>query len=139
MAFVTIKTYTFAHEAALAKAKLKEAGIDAFIKDELTIQTDHFMSQAVGGVKLQVHHIDIQNAKEVLSTFYEGQIVEAPVTTIKVNQFNKKCPTCQSENYSINKAPRGISWLVILFFRIPLFFNKKEYYCFECHQKWKTE
>lgn len=40
------------------KSLLESHDIDVFLKDELTIQTDNFLSNAMGGVKVQVKATD---------------------------------------------------------------------------------
>lgn len=61
---VTIVTFACSEEAALAKARLTEAGIDSFVADE------HFASTygdvLAGGVKLQVLADDVPLATTVL-------------------------------------------------------------------------
>jgi len=67
--FITIATFEYPHEVAIIKSKLEFEGIKVFLKDELTIQTDNFLSNAIGGVKLQVLEKDINKAKEILKLF----------------------------------------------------------------------
>jgi hypothetical protein len=51
---VTIATFSFPHEAHIAKAKLDALGIPSFIADEHTINMQWLYSDAMGGVRLQV-------------------------------------------------------------------------------------
>ena len=67
MNWVTIQSYTYAHEAHLDQILLQNEGIDTFLKDEFTNQIDNFMSNAIGGVKLQVQKKDVVRAQQILS------------------------------------------------------------------------
>lgn len=66
MEFVTIATFTLPSELAVIKGKLESEGIDCFVKDELTVQVHNFLSNAVGGIKLQVRNTDASKATELL-------------------------------------------------------------------------
>ncbi|MDA3882833.1 MAG: hypothetical protein PF481_06090 [Bacteroidales bacterium] len=66
MKYVTIKSYTYSHNAHLDEMRLKNEGIPVFLKDELTNQVDNFMSNAIGGVKLQVPEEYKQKAETIL-------------------------------------------------------------------------
>ncbi len=64
--FVTIKTFGFPGDAHLYKLSLEQEGIETFLKDELSIQSDQLLSPALGGVKLQVQEADVERALAIL-------------------------------------------------------------------------
>jgi len=64
--WITILTFTYPHEAHLAKGKLESEGIEVQITDELTVQVHNFYSNAIGGVKLLVRETDLQRANQIL-------------------------------------------------------------------------
>jgi len=63
---VTIKTFTYSHEAAIIRSRLEVDGIRCFVQDELTTQVYPFMSSAIGGVKLQVRKEEAEEAIAML-------------------------------------------------------------------------
>ncbi len=63
---VVIATFTYPHELAIIKGKLESEGIQAFTRDENTVQVYNLYSNAIGGVKLLVHSSDVEEALEVL-------------------------------------------------------------------------
>jgi len=63
---VTIKTFTYSHEAVIIRSRLEADGIRCFVQDELTTQIHPFMSSAIGGVKLQVRDEDAEEAIAML-------------------------------------------------------------------------
>ena len=65
--WITIISFTFPHEAHLAKGKLESEGIEVIVKDELTVQINNFYSNAIGGVKLLVKPSDYGNARQILT------------------------------------------------------------------------
>jgi hypothetical protein len=64
--FITIKTFTYPHEASIIKGRLESEGIRCFVKDELTVQAYPLYSNAIGGVKLQVRESDFESAVAIM-------------------------------------------------------------------------
>ncbi|WP_176223822.1 putative signal transducing protein [Marivirga sericea] len=64
--FITIATFQYPHEAHIIQSKLEAADIKVFLKDELTVQSHNFLSNAVGGIKLQVRAADVPLAVALL-------------------------------------------------------------------------
>ena len=64
--FVTIKTFTYPIDLAVIRGRLEAEGIDCFAKDELVAQANPFLSNAIGGIKLQVRQRDLARAIEIL-------------------------------------------------------------------------
>lgn len=65
--FKTILTFTLVNEASIARSLLESNDIPVFIKNENTIQTVSFYSNALGGVQLQVPEDLIPEAITVLT------------------------------------------------------------------------
>jgi len=65
--WITVKVFNLPQDAYIAEGSLKANGIETFLKDELTVQTDNFLSHAVGGVKLQVMRQDVKRAVDILT------------------------------------------------------------------------
>ncbi len=66
MKLVTVAIFPLPQDAYITKARLESEGIPVFLKDELTIQTDNFLSNAIGGVKLQVSESNVEAATAIL-------------------------------------------------------------------------
>ena len=73
-ALVTILSAQYPQQAYIIKAHLESEGIECFIKDELTVQTNPLYSNAIGGIKLQVKEEDIPEATKILRS--EGYLTE---------------------------------------------------------------
>ena len=141
--YITIQTFTYPHEANIAKAKLEAEGIDAFLQDEVTTQVINLYSNAIGGVKLQVLEENIVEARKIL--IEGGFIVEDKTklnSTIEVlkdtGTIDKKiCPFCKSDNIDTVVNP---NILVVLFYFIigvilPIFKSWEK--CYDCEKQWK--
>ena len=66
--FVTIRTYGFVHEAAIAREMLEAEGIAVLLPDEHTMSVDPGLQNVIGGVKLQVRVEDAERATDILDT-----------------------------------------------------------------------
>lgn len=64
--WITLLNFTYPNEAYLAKSRLEADGILVFLKNEKTIQVDPLLSNALGGVKLQVPDYQYDEALEIL-------------------------------------------------------------------------
>ncbi len=58
-------TTQYPHEAHMIKSKLESEGIVVFLKDELTVQSHNFISNAIGGVKIQIRSTDFLLAQSI--------------------------------------------------------------------------
>lgn len=65
-ALTTIASFSTVEEAALAKNKLTEAGINTYLDGENTVFLFWCLDNALGGIKLQVSEQDAEAACEIL-------------------------------------------------------------------------
>lgn len=64
--FTTIAIFNYPSELLVIKSKLESEGIEYRVKDEHTVQVHHFLSNAIGGIKLQVQEKDFDKTKTLL-------------------------------------------------------------------------
>lgn len=135
MNLVTIKTFTYPHEAYVVRGKLESEGIETFTKDEMTVQVHNFYSNAVGGVKLQVWEKDVPHAKEILGLGAEKQrdILIVKKADIKSADI---CPFCSSNNIAKGKKANWLTLIpfLVIGFIFPVY--KKSFVCFDCNKEW---
>jgi hypothetical protein len=62
-----VASFSTPTEAHVAMTRLMSAGVYAGIRDEFTITFDWFMSNAIGGVKIEVADEDFSSASEILA------------------------------------------------------------------------
>lgn len=90
----TIASFDLPHEAHFAKAKLESEGIKVFLKDELTVQVDNFISNAIGGVKLQVFERDVIKSNEILveAGFLKPKNIESDLYESNLSKLTSRIP-----------------------------------------------
>ena len=76
MDFQTIYASQLPTEAQIIRSKLESEGYVVHLKDELTVQNYNFISNAVGGVKVQVEKSRALEAAQLLADL--GYIMELP-------------------------------------------------------------
>ncbi|WP_108822617.1 putative signal transducing protein [Dysgonomonas sp. Marseille-P4361] len=140
--WVEIISFTYPHEAHLAKMFLESSDIEVIMKDELTVQVHNFLSNAIGGVKLF-----IENSKkdEALLLLKKGGYIESSHTKdeAKIEEFESEyetlCPYCGSENVQ-KKSVVGYAFVLsIICLGFPFPFLKKVYHCYDCRKEWKIK
>jgi hypothetical protein len=92
--WITVATFTYPTELALVKSFLEAEKIEFNVKDELAVQADNFLSNAIGGVKLQVKEKDLERVKEIVVEFGytpEQDFLPSPFWT-KFDELTSKLP-----------------------------------------------
>jgi len=89
---VTLRRFLDLPEALLAKGSLESVGIQAYLVDDNMVRLNWFISNILGGIKLQVRAEDAEAANEVLN-----QPIPETLDVEGVGNFEQpKCPRCQS-------------------------------------------
>ncbi len=106
MNLVTIRTFQNYFSAHILLTRLKDAGIECFLKDEFTVTVDPILSNAVGGIKLVVIKEHEEEANKLLNSFDEAYRQTAV------------CPRCGSKSIELvpkqttaNRATAILTWL----------------------------
>jgi hypothetical protein len=127
---VTIATFSFPHEAYLAKAHLDSVGIPSFVADEYTINMYWLLSNAMGGVRLQVPPEFVTQAQEALNE--PAEVAPIPESEMPPEPEPAVCPYCGGvlgPPYVAGKRPAIITWLFLGF---PFWPIKKVCKCTAC-------
>lgn len=67
--FITLAVFTYPHEYTVLKLLLDQEGIQHFFENETMVGVFPFYSNALGGILLKVHRLDIERAREILEGF----------------------------------------------------------------------
>ncbi|MAW95779.1 MULTISPECIES: DUF2007 domain-containing protein [unclassified Leeuwenhoekiella] len=123
-----IARFTYSAEAQIIKGRLEADGIESFLKDEYTIDTDPLISNAIGGVKLAVWDEDVLRAKKILDSVEEFSVDDAGEPL--------HCPRCDSTHVkyytTVNSFKAFASFLVTALVSVLPFYTKYEYRCENC-------
>ena len=131
---VTIRQFRDLPEALLAKGSLESSGIECFLADENLVRLDWFISNFVGGIKLNVHPADVNNAQNLLNEpILEGLYVQG------VGLYEQpRCPKCQSLDVNFQELDRPIAYLSA-FLRVPMPVQRPAWRCHTCDAEWEDD
>lgn len=131
----TIAVFTYPAEAAVIKSKLQSEQIPVFLKDEFTIATDPFATNALGGVKMYVYKEDVLKAVGIIEQ-YNPQITQR-ITQLII------CPNCKKRNVreqsDILTATTFAQQCKAVLLSIYPFSNHKNYSCNNCSHKFNLD
>ena len=131
---VTIRQFRDLPEALLAKGSLESAGIECFLADENLVRLDWFISNFIGGIKLNVRVADVENARKILDEpILEGLYVQG------VGLYEQpRCPKCQSLDVNFQELDRPIAY-ISAFLRLPIPVQRPAWRCHGCDAEWEDE
>ncbi len=123
MQTVTLKSFDNYFSANILLTRLQAEGIHCFLKDEYTVTIDPILSNAIGGIKLDVAVEDAEKAMALLAVFDEAYLRSA------------ECPKCHSNNIELvpkkdpgNMITAVLTWLFSSYAVAP----EKVYQCQQC-------
>lgn len=106
MELIIVRTFNNYFSANILLTKLKDAGIQCFLKDEYTVTMDPLLTNAVGGIKLVVNKADADEVIVLMKHFDEEY------------RRNAVCPKCGSHDIELvpkrsaaNMITAILSWL----------------------------
>jgi hypothetical protein len=131
---VTVRQFRDLPEALLAKGSLESAGIECFLADENLVRLDWFISNFIGGIKLNVRARDAKNAQQLLDEpILEGLYVQG------VGLYEQpRCPKCRSLDINFQELDRPIAYMSA-FLRVPMPIQRPAWRCHSCDAEWADD
>lgn len=103
MALVTVRTFYNSFKANIILTKLENEGIACYLKDDVTVMMDPIISNAIGGIKLQVKEEEAEAALALLHQFDEDYMQSV------------KCPKCGNPTITLVNKPGPTNFLTAIF------------------------
>lgn len=126
-----LKSFTNYIDAHIAQSRLKDNGVDCWLRNENTSTIMPIWNNAIGGIQLVVRPSDLPAARTVLQQIDEER------------RRHTACPKCESKNVEyINSMRKPINWLsaALSFFAGDMaVMPEQRYHCFQCGNEWKEE
>ena len=131
---ITIRQFRDLPEALLARGSLESAGIECFLADENLVRLDWFISNFIGGIKLNVRADDEKNARQILDEpILEGLYVQG------IGLYEQpRCPKCQSLDVNFQELDRPIAYMSA-FLRVPMPVQRPAWRCHSCDAEWADD
>jgi predicted RNA-binding Zn-ribbon protein involved in translation (DUF1610 family) len=126
--FKLVRSYQYSSEAQIFSGKLESEGIEVYLRDNNTVDSNPLWSNAVGGVKLFVKSEDFEKANIILSE----------ISQFSFDENNKliKCPNCGAEEIemvtSVKEVKTLFAFIFSLLFILMPFYSRHRYKCNKC-------
>lgn len=106
-------------EAHLVMSRLRSAGIRAVIRDELTVTFDWCLSNAIGGVKIEVPEEDFDDAMAIVRIEPSERAVLC-------------CPHCGSSDTAVRVL--SVFGAICVLLKLPIPMARVVVDCYRCHR-----
>jgi len=133
---VTLAHFRDVPEALLAQGKLESAGIDSLLADDNLVRMDWLLSNAIGGIRLQVRQDDLESARGVLN---EPIPPEFGDEALGEPFIQPRCPRCGSLDIGFEKMNRPWTYGLWLLLSFPIPIPKANWKCYSCGSEWVEE
>jgi hypothetical protein len=129
---VTVERQQNPWDAYVIRGLLESEGIPAIVADEYQIWANWQMSQALGGVKVQVPMSHRDQALDVLGAFRRGELEAALESELQLPSIT--CPACQSKDIVTTQSPLWGPLVMMIFLFLGVFFfpGERERCCNQC-------
>lgn len=101
MSLIPIRSYSNYFDAALAQGVLESAGIHCFLQDVHSVTINPVLTNAMGGIKLNVRQEDLAEAEQLLRP-------------AEINISQPVCPACGSADTQLAVRLPAKTWLSLL-------------------------
>lgn len=133
---VTLEHFRDVPQALLAKGKLESAGIHCVLADGNLVRMDWLLSNAIGGIRLQVSRQDADSARALLDEPIPPEFSEAEVG----EDFTQpRCPRCYSLDIAFEEIDRFWTYGLWLLLQFPVPVRKNHWKCYTCGIEWVEE
>jgi hypothetical protein len=133
---VTLQHFRDIPEALLAKGKLESAGIECLLADGNVVRMDWLLSNAIGGIRLQVRQHDLESARALLDEPIPAEFEDEDLGEAFVQP---RCPRCCSLDIGFEKIDRFWTYGLWLLLSFPVPIRKGNWKCSTCAAEWVEE
>jgi predicted RNA-binding Zn-ribbon protein involved in translation (DUF1610 family) len=123
---VTVSTHSEALDAHILRNRLEVEGIPATIADENHVTMNWLLSPALGGVKIQVPDVFVEQALKVIADS------DAGLFALPDTEEVYKCPSCCGLKLTRPTRSKKVAFLGLFIFSVPLPFSHHDLRCEGC-------
>jgi hypothetical protein len=131
---VMLRRFRDLPQALLAQGSLESAGIHSYLVDDNMVRMDWFISNLLGGIKLNVRPEDAEAGNEILN-----QPIPEEIDIEGIGQYEQpKCPRCQSLDVWYRELNKLLSY-GSAYVGVPIPVHHKAWTCHNCGNEWEEE
>lgn len=123
--WTTVDRFFHPTDAHIAAGKLESEGIPVFLLGINHASANWLLSNALGGIRLQVPASQVDNARQLLAE------ISGPG-----DAGESECPQCGGSDTTAMSNSRKIAFLAVHLFSIPLPWRSNRRHCQSCGAEW---
>jgi hypothetical protein len=123
--WTTVDRFFHPTDAHIAAGKLESEGIPVFLLGINHASANWLLSNALGGIRLQVPACHVDDARQLL----------AQIAT-PTDKGEYQCPECGGSDTTAMSNSRKIAFLAVHLFSIPLPWQRSRRHCQSCRAEW---
>jgi hypothetical protein len=134
----TVISTTDPVQAHIIRGRLQAEGLHPSVAFEHHIRMNWFISNALGGVRVQVPPSENEEAVEIIkkiSQEYYLNLLEEDEKT----RDDLCCPSCASRNVKRSRVSESLALVIFLFLKLPFPYQTGAYYCQSCKHRWVSQ
>lgn len=124
--WTTVDRFFHPTDAHIAAGKLESEGIPVFLLGINHASANWLLSNALGGIRLQVPASCVDDARQILA-----QIAKPG------DEGEDECPECGGSDTSAMSNSRKVAFLAVHLFSIPLPWRTNRRHCQSCGAEWE--
>ena len=124
--WTTVDRFFHPTDAHIAAGKLESEGIPVFLLGINHASANWLLSNALGGIRLQVPASHVADARRLLAQIAEPE-----------DEGESKCPECGGSDTTTMSSSRKVAFLAIHLFSIPLPWQMNRRRCQSCGTEWE--
>src|SRR5437588_119286 len=130
----TIRQFRDLPEALLAQGTLQSAGIECVLADDNMVRMDWFISNLLGGIKLQVAPEDAEAALAILN---QPRLATIPVEGLGELEM-PRCPKCGSLDVAFQPLNEKVAY-TSAWLGVPMPVHRKGWRWAACRHQWRPD
>lgn len=131
----TISTSTTPIEAHIIRGRLEAEDIPAFVAFEHHIWAKWWISNALGGVRVQVPSSYVNDAHKIITNINNGVYLAELRDEVEFSEPTP-CPFCNNDSILRVNWPWKLALLSIIIFSLPIPYTQHLYKCSSCSSTW---
>jgi len=130
----TVRRYRDLSQAIVTRSLLESASIPVYLQDENLVRLKWWLSNFIGGIRLQVDGTDEAVSVELLS-----QPIPESISFGGSTEFDQPvCPRCGSLEITFDGSSRGAALMSVSILGLPLPLGQETWHCDSCGARWEV-
>ena len=126
--WTTVDRFFHPTDAHIAAGRLESEGIPVFLLGINHASVNWLLSNALGGIRLQVPAQYVDEARAILADTVQAS-----------SEQNDSCPNCGSNDTSAMSNSRKIAFLAVHLFSLPVPWRNSRRHCQACGAEWSVK